>query len=143
ASRRLIRTIEVAFESVEVCQPEVSEGSKPGVDFLERFRLDSVKASLRVDARLHKPGLTEHPQVLGDRRLRNSEGTFNLADDPLGRCKQAQDGAAVGLRDNGKGRFHNRYIPILVYTCEVMPGCSSNEAADGYSSSLNWALSAP
>jgi len=45
----LIRAIEVAFERIDVGRPELTELGQPGIDFLQWFWLQPVKATLRID----------------------------------------------------------------------------------------------
>jgi hypothetical protein len=111
----LFHAIEVAFESVDVGGPKAPERSEPRVEFHERFRLDPVDPPLRVHSGLHKAGVSEHPEVLGDRRLWHSKLILDLAHGPLRGSKQAQDGPTVRFRDNAEGRFHYTSIYVLGY----------------------------
>jgi hypothetical protein len=73
----------VAFERVDAGGPKAPEWSEPGLDLHERLSSDPVDAPLRVDSRLHEAGVSEHPEVLRDRRLRHPKFVFDVADGPL------------------------------------------------------------
>src|SRR5262245_15874862 len=118
----LIHSVEVAFESVKVGGPIAAEGSQPGVHLHERLRPEAVDAPLRVDARLDEAGLTKHTEVFGHRGLRHLELAFDFAHRLLGRGQQTQNGPAIRFRDDGESRFHRKYIPISVYTCQAING---------------------
>jgi hypothetical protein len=66
----LIHTIEVTLKRVDVHRPEAAEWSEPSVYLHEWLGPDPIKTPLRIDARLHEAGLTQHPQMFGNRRLR-------------------------------------------------------------------------
>jgi hypothetical protein len=53
----LIHTIEVTLERVDVHRPEAAEWSEPSVYLHKWLGPDSIKAPLRIDARLHEAGL--------------------------------------------------------------------------------------
>ena len=54
----------MAFERIQVCGPELTERSQPGLHFLKRFRLQPVETSLCVHRGLHEPGVAKHAQML-------------------------------------------------------------------------------
>jgi hypothetical protein len=64
-----IRTIEVAFESIQVGGPEAAELSQPHIQLLQWFRFQTVHTALRVNRGLHKPSVPQDAQVLGHSRL--------------------------------------------------------------------------
>jgi hypothetical protein len=59
----------MTLQRIEMGRPITAERRKPGVYFHEGLRPDAVKASLCIDSRLHEARLTQHPQMLGERRL--------------------------------------------------------------------------
>src|SRR5678816_2366135 len=114
---RRFHAVEVAFERVDVSVPEATERGKPGVDFRERLRSDSIDAALSVDSRLHKAGITQHSEVFGDRGLWHVKFSLYLADGSLRGSEEVQNGATVWFRDDAEGRFHVdiyllTYIPV-------------------------------
>jgi hypothetical protein len=58
--------------------------------------------------------------VLGDGRLREPKLSLEVSDGALGREQEAQDGAPVGLGDDGEGRFHAGHIAIGAYARQAM-----------------------
>ena len=62
--RTLIHAVEVAFESIYVSRPEPAERNQPGIDFLKRFRFQTVKTALCVHRGFYETGLPQHSQVL-------------------------------------------------------------------------------
>ena len=90
----------MAFEGIDVGGPETAELSQPGIDLLKWFGFQAVEAALRVDRGFDKPGLAQHPQVLGHGRLRHTKLALDLSDRLLRRDQEAQYRAAVGLRNN-------------------------------------------
>jgi hypothetical protein len=98
----LIHAIEVTLECVDVGRPEAAERSEPGVYLHEWRGPYTVETPLRINARLHKAGLTQYPQVFGDRGLRQSQLLLDIADGSLRGREQTQDGAAARLGNDGK-----------------------------------------
>jgi hypothetical protein len=98
----LIHAIEVAFESIDVSGPEPTERSQPGVDLPKRAGSQPVETALCVHRAFHETGLSQHPQVLGNGGLRQSQLLFDITDGSLRGREQTQDGAAARLRDDGK-----------------------------------------
>jgi len=103
--------VEVAFQSIDALGPEAAELRQPFIDFLERLGFDSVEAALRIHRGFDEAGVAEHPQVLGDGWLRHAQPTLDFANGLLVRGKKTEDGAPVGLGNDGEGRFH-----VSVYT---------------------------
>src|SRR6185437_1093691 len=120
-----IDAIEVPFERIEVLGPQAAEGSQPRIHLHERLGPEPVHAPLRVRARLHESSLAEHPQVLRERGLRHLQLPFDLADGSLRGRQQGENGPAIRLSDDGKGRLHMMYIPIRAYTCQGIYSCPS------------------
>lgn len=54
----------MAFECIHMCGPELSEWREPGVEFLERFGIQTVEAALGIDCDFDKTGVAQHTQVL-------------------------------------------------------------------------------
>ena len=107
--------VEVAFERVDVGGPETAERSEPRVDFLERFRIQPVKAALRVHRGVDESCLAQHAQVLGNSRLGQTQSALDFADGLLGACQQAEDSATAGFSQNRESGFHGLYIPEREY----------------------------
>jgi len=70
--------IRVTLKSIDVGRPEATERREPRIHLHERFVADSIETSLCISARLHEASLTQHPEVLGDRRLRYSQSLFDV-----------------------------------------------------------------
>src|SRR4029453_18924216 len=102
--------------------PEPAERIQPGIQFLKRFRLQSVETALCVHRGFDETGLAQHSQVLGPGRLRHPELTLDLSNRLLGRDQEAQNRAAVGLRDDGEYGFHSLNILLQAYTCQGIYG---------------------
>jgi hypothetical protein len=74
----------VSLQGIDVPGPETPEGNQPGVELHERLRSQSIETTLTIDPGLHAPGLSQHPQVLGHRRLRQPELALDIAYGALG-----------------------------------------------------------
>jgi hypothetical protein len=59
--------------------PERAERRQPGIHLLKRLGFQSVETALGIHGALHKAGLAQHAQVLGDARLRETKLTFNVS----------------------------------------------------------------
>lgn len=96
----------MAFERVHVVGPVAAERNEPGVELLERLRLDAIQATLRVDAGLDEAGVAEDAEVLGDRGLRESQALLEFADGEVGVDEQGENRAAGGLGDDVEDGLH-------------------------------------
>ena len=114
----VIHAVEVAFESIQVRGPEPAEGSQPGIDLLKWFRFQPVEAALCVHRGFDEAGLAQHPQVFGHGRLGHTKLTLDLSHRLLRRDQEAQDRAAVRLRNDFEHRFHSLYILHRAYACQ-------------------------
>src|SRR5215472_1805819 len=108
----------MAFERVDVRGPEPPELSQPGIELLKWLRLQPVKPPLRVHPGLHEASLPQHSQVLGHGRLGHTKPALDLPHRLLRPNQQAQDRAAVGLRNNFEDGLHALYILNNAYTCQ-------------------------
>jgi hypothetical protein len=75
----LIHAVEVAFESVDVSGPELTERSQPGIELLKGFRFQPVETALCFHRGLYETGLSQHSQVLGHGRLRHTKLSLDLS----------------------------------------------------------------
>jgi hypothetical protein len=89
--------IEVIFQQIEMCAPEIAIGGQPLIEIRERLRSDPVQAALPVDARLHQSRLPEDPQMLGHRRLAEAQPAHEFPDRLLPAAKQIEDGQPAGF----------------------------------------------
>src|SRR6185503_1166571 len=99
-------SLQVSLQRIQVPGPEAPEGSEPCVEFHERLRSQAVKAALRLDAGFHESRLPQHAQVLGHGWLRQTKLAFELSHGALGGEQEAENGPAVGLRDDLERRLH-------------------------------------
>jgi hypothetical protein len=74
-----IHAVEVAFKSIQVSGPEAAERSQPGIHLLQWFRFQPVETALCVHGGFHETGLSQHSQVLGHGRLRQTKLTLDLS----------------------------------------------------------------
>src|SRR2546423_1896073 len=111
----LVHAVEVAFESIDMSGPEPTERRQPGIQLLQWLRFQSVETALCVHGGFHEPGLAQHPQVLRHRRLRHPKPTLDFSYRLLGRDQEAQDRAAVRLRDDCEHGFHTLNIRDMAY----------------------------
>src|SRR6266566_1469634 len=98
--------------------PEPTERSEPGIHLLKWFWLQPVETALCVHRGFHETGLAQHAQVLGDRGLWHPQSALDLSHRLLGQDQEAQDRAAVRLRDDCERRLHGVNIPQRAYTCQ-------------------------
>ena len=115
---RWMDAVQMTFEGIDMGGPKAAERFQPGVELLEGFRFKTIEAALGVHGGLHETVLAEHAEVLGDGGLGHAETALDVADGLLGGHEEAEDGAAVGLGEDGKDRFHPLYIPKEVYACQ-------------------------
>lgn len=71
--------IEMLLERIDVFGPEPAKWGQPFVEFHQRLRTQPIKPPLCFDARLDEPGVAQHAQVFGDRRLRQAQLAFDLS----------------------------------------------------------------
>jgi hypothetical protein len=75
----MIHAVEVAFESIYVRGPESTELSQPHIHLPKWFRFQPVETALCVHGGFHETGLSQHSQVLGHGRLRQTKLTLDLS----------------------------------------------------------------
>ena len=80
--------------------------------------LTGRRSDAPVTATAKQSGFFQDPQVFRHRRLRHAKLTLDVADRPLRGRQQAEDGAAVRLRDDFEGRRHGLNMLYYVYTCQ-------------------------
>src|SRR5215217_6969094 len=68
-----LEVLEHIVEAVEPLRPHPLEAGHPVVDGLERLPVDPVQALTSLVSHADRSHLSEHPQVLGDLRLGQSE----------------------------------------------------------------------
>jgi hypothetical protein len=91
--------------------PVAPEGGEPRIYLHERLWPDSIQAALRIDARLDEACLSKHPQVLGNRRLRQTQALPEVSHGSLGGAEQIQDRTSAWFGNDRKAGFHELYIP--------------------------------
>ena len=97
-------------------RPTGAIGLEPGLDLVERARVDLVPALLRLAAHAHELGLAQHPQVLGHARLAQAEQVDELANGPGPLAQQIEDAPASGLGHDVEGVVAiGMIIPIRLY----------------------------
>ena len=121
-----IHAVEMAFESIHVSRPEPAELSQPQIHLMKWSRFQPVETSLCVYCGFYETGLAQHSQVLRHGRLRHTKLTLDVSHRLLGRDQEAQDRAAVRLRNDFENRFHSLHILYRAYACQgiltVRPG---------------------
>src|ERR1700747_2323575 len=105
-TRLWVNTVEVAFKGIYVSGPEPAEWRQPHIHLLKWFGFEPVETTLCVHRGFDETGLAQHAQVLGHGRLWHTKLTLDLADRLLRRDQEAQDRAAVRLRNDFEYRFH-------------------------------------
>src|SRR6266550_6479377 len=98
--------------------PEPTELIQPVIHLLEWLWLQAIETALCVHRGFHETGVAQHAQVLGDGRLRQPQPALDLSHRLLGQDQEAQDRAAVRLRDDCERRFHALSIRHRAYTCQ-------------------------
>ena len=115
----------MTFERIDVSGPELAELRQPGIHLLEGFWLQAVEPALGIHRGFHETGLAQHAQVLGHGRLRHTKPTLDFSHRLLGRDQEAQDRAAVRLREDCERRFHALSIRHRAYTCQGIYGATA------------------
>jgi len=77
---------------------------------LQAVGAQPVDAALRVGLDVDQPGVPQHPQVLGDRRLADAERVHERADRPLADEQQVEDPPALRLGEDGEWAGHREQI---------------------------------
>src|SRR5581483_8922007 len=112
-----MQSVEMALEGIHMSRPETAELRQPSIDLAQRFWLQSIAAALCIHGRLHETGVPQHSQVLGNRGLRHSKLTLDLAHRLLGQDEEAQNRAPVRLCNNLEYRIHEfLYTSIGIYS---------------------------
>ncbi len=81
-------------------------------------RFQPIQSALCVHRGFYETGIAQHPQVLGDGRLRHAKLTLDLSDRLLRRDQEAEDRAAVRLGNDFEHGFHSLGIRYRAYTCQ-------------------------
>ncbi len=102
----LIHPVEMALERIHVRRPKLPEGREPSVDFHQRLGADPIHAPLGIHTRDDEARLAQDAEVLRDRGLRHPKPALEVAYRTLRRREQAQNGATVGLSDDGERGLH-------------------------------------
>src|SRR5689334_21289714 len=121
----------MTLERVDVLRPEPSKRLEPRVELPKRIRRQPIHATLRVDRRFHVTRLTQHTQVLRNRRLVHPELFLDLSDRLFRGDEKAQDRPAIGLGDDVEDGFHVLYMPHKAYACQGTHKCGSWFTAHG------------
>jgi hypothetical protein len=95
--------IEVALKRINMPGPVFPERREPGVDFEQRLGLETVDPALGIHLGLHEAGVPQNLQVFRDSGLGQTEMAFQLANGLFRSHELIEDGAAGGLREDGKG----------------------------------------
>jgi hypothetical protein len=108
------------FQAVKPGRPELAVRGQPRVEIGQRLGAYPVEAALRIDARLDQSGVTQDPQVLGNRRLAEAETLHEFADRSLAVSQQLEDlePARLGEHLERWKRLHYLSMPITLYTCQ-------------------------
>ena len=109
--------VEVAFKRIKMPGPVFPERRQPGVDLEQGLGPEPVHPALGIDGGFDEAGVLEDAKMLGHSRLGHPEPLFELTDGLLGGKQEGQDGPAIGLGEDGKGRLHGliclmRYIRV-------------------------------
>jgi hypothetical protein len=92
----------MSLEVIEARCPHRAVGREPSVHCPKRLRSHAVEPPLSVAADVDHPGLAEDPQMLGHRRLTQSQLADELADGPLLSAQEIEDLPAVGFSQDLK-----------------------------------------
>ncbi len=113
---------QLSAEGVEALVPEHPEPVEPHVDLLQRSWVDGVEPTRSGGPDTREPRLSEHPEVLRDRRLGDAE----LRLDPLGDRPRAQLAAGEKLEGTAPNRvaqdvegLHGGTILLVTYISQV------------------------
>ncbi len=110
----------MSFQCIHMPRPEPPELSQPGIHLLKRFGLQPVEPPLRIHRGFHETSLPQHPQVLGNGRLRHPKAPLDLPNGLFSGNQQAQYRPPVRLCNDFEDGFHSRNIRNKVYTCQGM-----------------------
>ena len=116
--------VQVVLEAIEVRCPKGAVCREPVVELDERLRPDAVQAALRVSTHIDEPGVPEHTEMLGHRRLADAEVVDELADRPLAVAKQIENRQPARLGENLKccEGGHGSSMLIWLYARQVING---------------------
>src|ERR671917_1065144 len=92
-----LEVLEHGVHPVEPLRPEALVAKHPIVNGLERPLVQPIHPPPPLVARLDRPHLSEHPQVLGHQRLGHPQPAHQVAHRPLARGEEVQDLPPPGL----------------------------------------------
>src|SRR5579871_4298985 len=84
---------EALFELVEAVAPELAVRLQPVVELDQRLGAYAIEPPLAIGSHRHQARLTQHPQLLGDRRLAHAEALDEGVDGLLAPAQLLEDAA--------------------------------------------------
>jgi hypothetical protein len=111
--------VEQGIEALKVSFPDLPVSRNPGLQFLERRGPQRINSALRIYANVHQTRVTEHPQVLRDLRLLESELIDHVPDRPGPLKQEFDDLKTMGFSEGAECFDHGKAnMPQYVYTCQ-------------------------
>ena len=92
--------MEEDVQALEVALPKTPVALQPSLQLLERGGPQSINAALRVHANVHQSSGAEHPQMLRDLRLAETQAKDQVTDRPRAVAQEFDDLKAVRLGES-------------------------------------------
>src|SRR5258708_5788008 len=112
--------MQVRFQAIESCAPDMAVGLQPRIKLAERLRTQLVDSLLGNGVYLDDPGIAEHAQMLGHLRLTEPKplGDFSHRTGPI--TQELDNVQSVRLGQSPQRRQHAPNMPRQAYTCQGM-----------------------
>jgi hypothetical protein len=114
---------ELGAEGIQPRAPVPAELIQPAIHFLQRGGIDGIKPSGPFGAYGGETGLSEHPQMLGHRRLAYpklcGDRIHHSASRMLARCDELKDPTTDGITQDVK-RVHGQTLSIGTYISQEL-----------------------
>src|ERR687894_412370 len=129
-----LEVLEHRVHPVEPLRPYALVAPHPIVDGLERPRVQPVHPPPPLPARLNRPHLAEHPQVLGHQRLGHPRPAHQVTHGPLAGGEEVQDLPPPGLGHrvervrSGRRSCHGDIIYNRMVICQAWVGLGGEHA---------------
>src|SRR5437762_4509420 len=111
ASKRLlvgVQLLEEGVQALEVVLPKTPVPLQPHLKLLEWRGPQCINSALRVHAKFNQSGITEHPQVLGNLRLAETQPPDHVPDGPWTVEQEFNDLKTAGLGQRSECCHHDQ-----------------------------------
>jgi len=131
----VLRLLGPFLDSNELASPIALESAGPFVDRFDCFCVGTIERLAPVASHFHQADVQKHPEVLGDRRLREAEPLDDGADGALGGREEVQDVSPAGFGDGveavgGRGGAGHEPYYMSIWEYVNGPTCSHSRSQE-------------